>query len=84
MTKAEEKIKNIKAAIGVFEDWIEKNAGSSSSKTPKKSDGDKIETVPGLGFKDKETADKTLKYMIKFEFIFQISCFISRAIHIQL
>lgn len=61
MTKAEEKIKNIESAIEVFEDWIEKNAGSSSSKTPKKSDDDKIETVPGLGFKNKEAAEKTLK-----------------------
>lgn len=61
VTKAEEKIKNIKSAIEVFENWTEKNAGSSSSKSPKKNDDDKIETVPGLGFKDKEAAKKTLK-----------------------
>lgn len=61
MTKAEDKINNIQAAIEVFENWIEENAGSSSSKSAKSTDDDKIETVPGLGFKDKEAALKTLK-----------------------
>lgn len=63
MTKAEEKIKNIKAAIKVFEDWIEQNSTNSSSKSTKstKDDTDKPETVPGLGFKDKEAALNTLK-----------------------
>lgn len=61
VTKAEEKINNIQAAIEVFESWIEENAGSTSSKSTKSADDDKIETVPGLGFKDKEAALKTLK-----------------------
>lgn len=65
MTKAEDKRTNIQAAIKVFEDWIEKNAGSSSSSkkgsdSPKE-DKEKPDTVPGLGFKDKEAAQKTLK-----------------------
>lgn len=64
MTKAEDKKANIQAAIKVFEDWIEKNAGSSSSSKSSdspKEEKDKPDTVPGLGFKDKEAAQKTLK-----------------------
>lgn len=64
MTKAEDKKNNIQAAIKVFEDWIEKNGGSSSSKKSPESSKDekeKADTVPGLGFKDKEAAEKTLK-----------------------
>lgn len=64
VTKAEDKKSNIQAAIKVFENWIEQNGGSSSSKkssdTPKE-DKEKPDTVPGLGFKDKEAALKTLK-----------------------
>lgn len=61
VTKAEEKINNIKAAIAVFEKWTEENAGSSSNKNAKTDAADKVDTVPGLGFKDKEAAEKTLK-----------------------
>lgn len=61
VTKAAEKIKNIEAAIGVFEEWLEKNGGSSSNKNSKSESSDKVDTVPGLGFKDKEAAKKTLK-----------------------
>ena len=61
VTKAEEKIKNIKAAINVFEKWLEENSGSSSTKNAKTDSGDKVETVPGLGFKDKDAAEKTLQ-----------------------
>lgn len=75
MTKAEDKRQNIQAAISVFEDWIEKNAGSSSKKSTDSTKGDKEkpDTVPGLGFKDKDAALKTLKY-VKSEnnFIFKI------------
>lgn len=60
MTKAEDKIKNIKAAIETFENWIEENGGGSSNKNSKTDSDDKVETVPGLGFKDKEAAEKTL------------------------
>lgn len=61
MTKAAEKVSNIKAAIAVFEKWIEENGGGSSNKNAKTDGGDKPETVPGLGFKDKEAAEKSLK-----------------------
>lgn len=61
VTKAEEKIKNIKAAIDIFEKWIEQNGGGSSNKNSKTDSDDKVETVPGLGFKDKEAAEKTLQ-----------------------
>lgn len=64
VTKAEDKISNIQAAIKVFEEWIELNGGSSSSKKSSESAKDekeKADTVPGLGFKDKEAAEKTLK-----------------------
>lgn len=61
MTKADEKLKNIKAAIAVFEKWIEVNGGGSSNKNAKTNADDKPETVPGLGFKDKEAAKKSLK-----------------------
>lgn len=61
MTKAEEKVNNIKAAIAVFEKWTEENVGSQSNKNAKTDADDKPETVPGLGFKDKEAAKKSLK-----------------------
>ncbi|EDX14278.1 GD18271 [Drosophila simulans] len=60
MTKAEEKLKNINAAIGVFEKWLEENGGGASSKNAKTDSEDKVETVPGLGFKDKAAAEATL------------------------
>jgi len=64
MTKAPEKIKNIEAAIGVFENWLEENGGGASNKNSKNENTDeKVETVPGLGFKDKEAAEKTLKIL---------------------
>lgn len=61
MTKAEEKIKNIKEAMDVFEKWLEENGGGASNKNIQTDPNDKVETVPGLGFKDKEAAEKTLK-----------------------
>ncbi|KAM3955716.1 uracil-DNA degrading factor isoform 1-T2 [Aphomia sociella] len=95
MTKAEDKIKNIKEAMEVFENWLaeldknkekktdKKDEKTETKKTEKKeekngddkeSDSDEemeekpkekkdlpADTVPGLGFKDKETADGTLK-----------------------
>lgn len=61
VTKAEEKIKNIKEAMEVFENWLEENGGGSSNKNTKTDSNDKVDTVPGLGFKDKEAAEKTLK-----------------------
>lgn len=61
VTKAAEKIKNIESAIGVFEKWLEENGGGSSNKNAKAESSDKVDTVPGLGFKDKEAAKKTLK-----------------------
>lgn len=59
----EDKKSNIQAAIKVFEDWIEQNGGSSSKKSsePASDEKEKADTVPGLGFKDKEAAEKTLK-----------------------
>jgi len=63
MTKAEDKIKNIKEAMEVFENWLEENGGGSSSKNSKTDSSDKVETVSGLGFKDKEAAEKTLKIL---------------------
>lgn len=47
--------------MALFESWLEENGGSSSNKNSKVTDTDKVETVPGLGFKDKEAAEKTLK-----------------------
>lgn len=64
MTKAEDKKTNIQSAIGVFEDWLEQNAPAKSSDKTSKATNDvkeKADTVPGLGFKDKEAALKTLK-----------------------
>lgn len=63
MTKAEDKIRNIKEAMAVFEQWLEENGGSQSNKNSKTDSEDKVETVPGLGFKDKEAAEKTLKWV---------------------
>ncbi|XP_016981978.1 uncharacterized protein LOC108046653 [Drosophila rhopaloa] len=63
MTKAEEKLKNINAAIGVFEKWLEENGGGASSKNAKTDSEDKVETVPGLGFKDKAAAEATLSIL---------------------
>lgn len=61
MTKAEEKINNINAAIKVFEKWIEENGGGSSNKNAKTESDDKADTVPGLGYKDKEAAERSLQ-----------------------
>ncbi|XP_052746113.1 ankyrin repeat domain-containing protein 11 isoform X2 [Bicyclus anynana] len=94
MTKAEDKIKNIKEAMEVFENWLaelDKNkekkpekkekekARKSEEKESKKKDNEDsdsdvemeekpkekkelpADTVPGLGFKDKDAADNTLK-----------------------
>lgn len=99
MTKAEDKIKNIKEAMQVFEDWLanleknkEKKPEKKESKKEKKQEEENNEndkesssdvemddksrekekdkeekkelppdTVPGLGFKDKDAADNTLK-----------------------
>lgn len=61
VTKAEDKIKNIKEAMEVFENWLDENGGGSSNKNAKTDSNDKVETVSGLGFKDKEAAEKTLK-----------------------
>lgn len=61
VTRAEEKLNNIKAAIAVFEKWIEENGGGNSNKNAKTDANDKPETVSGLGFKDKEAAKKSLK-----------------------
>jgi len=63
MTKAEDKIKNIKEAMEVFENWLDENGGGSSNKNSKTDSNDKVDTVPGLGFKDKEAAEKTLKIL---------------------
>lgn len=61
MTKAEEKLKNINDAIGVFEKWLDENGGGASNKNTKTDGEDKVETVPGLGFKDKAAAEATLR-----------------------
>ncbi|EDV93086.1 uncharacterized protein LOC6563026 [Drosophila grimshawi] len=63
MTKAAEKLKNINDAIGVFEQWLEENGGGASSKNAKTDGDDKVETVPGLGFKDKAAAEATLSIL---------------------
>ncbi|XP_036324292.1 uncharacterized protein LOC118737699 [Rhagoletis pomonella] len=63
MTKAEEKLKNINEAIGVFEKWLEENGGGAANKNSKTDKEDKVETVPGLGFKDKEAAEATLRIL---------------------
>ncbi|BFF91920.1 uncharacterized protein DMAD_10084 [Drosophila madeirensis] len=63
LTKAEEKLKNINEAIGVFEKWLEDNGGGASSKNAKTDNEDKVETVPGLGFKDKAAAEATLSIL---------------------
>ncbi|ALC47663.1 Ude [Drosophila busckii] len=63
LTKAADKLKNINDAIGVFEKWLEENGGSASNKNAKTDAEDKVETVPGLGFKDKEAALATLSIL---------------------
>ncbi|XP_054726092.1 uncharacterized protein DDB_G0283697 [Anastrepha obliqua] len=63
MTKAEEKVKNIGEAIEVFEKWLEENGGGAANKNSKTDKEDKVETVPGLGFKDKEAAEATLRIL---------------------
>lgn len=63
MTKAEEKVKNINEAIAVFDKWLEENGGGAANKNSKTDSSDKVDTVPGLGFKDKEAAEKTLKIL---------------------
>ncbi|XP_030038578.2 uncharacterized protein LOC115453981 [Manduca sexta] len=89
MTKAEDKIKNIKEAMEVFENWLA-DLDKNKEKKPEKKDKEDIkekkdkgsdkesspdvemeekkekkelppDTVPGLGFKDKDTAEGTLK-----------------------
>lgn len=60
VTKAEDKIKNINEAIEVFAKWLDVHGGGSN-KSAKPENNDKADTVPGLGFKDKEAAEKTLK-----------------------
>lgn len=79
MTKAEEKRTNIQSAIDVFEEWLEQNTSSKSSEKANKSTNDakeKADTVPGLGFKDKEAALKTLKYFIIYIFYINIGVMI--------
>lgn len=61
MTKAADKKQNIQAAIDVFTKWTEANSSPSASKATKSSSDEKIPTVPGLGFKDEEAAQKTLE-----------------------
>lgn len=61
VTKADDKIKNIKEAMEVFENWLDENGGGNSNKNSKPDSDEKVDTVPGLGFKDKEAAEKTLK-----------------------
>lgn len=68
MTKAPEKVKNIEEAIGVFESWLEENGGGASNKNVSVDSEEKVETVPGLGFKDKAAAEKTLRYVILCRF----------------
>ncbi|XP_055380085.1 uncharacterized protein LOC129611140 [Condylostylus longicornis] len=63
MTKAADKVKNINEAIEVFEKWLEENGGGAANKNAKTDGDDKVETVPGLGFKDKEAAERTLKIL---------------------
>lgn len=63
MTKAEEKIKNITEAMGVFEKWLEENGGGASNKNATTDNSDKVETVKGLGFKDKKAAEETLRIL---------------------
>ncbi|XP_058464820.1 uncharacterized protein LOC131438669 [Malaya genurostris] len=63
LTKAADKIKNIKEAIEVFENWVEANSNSSTKNEKPKHTDEKVDTVPGLGFKDKEAAEKTLKIL---------------------
>lgn len=61
MTKAEDKLKNISEAIDVFEKWLDENGGGAGNQNSKTDKEDKVETVPGLGFKDEEAAKTTLK-----------------------
>lgn len=61
MTKAEDKLKNINEAIEVFENWLAENGGGASNKNSKTDTTEKVDTVPGLGFKDVEAAKQTLK-----------------------
>lgn len=61
VTKAEEKLKNINEAIQIFEEWLEQNGGGAANKNAATNKEDKVETVPGLGFKDKDAAEATLR-----------------------
>ncbi|CAK1547941.1 unnamed protein product [Leptosia nina] len=80
LTKAEEKIKNIKEAMSVFENWLadlDKNKPDKAAKKKEDKEGSTSDvemeeekkekkdlppdTVPGLGFKDKEAAENTIK-----------------------
>jgi Holliday junction resolvasome RuvABC DNA-binding subunit len=44
----------------IFEKWLEENSTSSKNAKPVSTE-DKVETVAGLGFKDKEAAENTIK-----------------------
>ncbi|XP_061727355.1 uncharacterized protein LOC133532621 isoform X1 [Cydia pomonella] len=85
LTKAEDKIKNIKEAMEVFENWLAELDAGKEKKPDKKKEDKKVEKkedkdsssdvemedkeekklpadkVPGLGFKDAEAAEGTLK-----------------------
>jgi hypothetical protein len=43
----------------IFENWLAEN---STTKNAKPVNADKADTVPGLGFKDKEAAENTIRY----------------------
>lgn len=84
ITKDSEKIKNIKEAMELFEEWLGENKSEKSKKKERDSDSDdreesaedkktnkkdeekdkkKADTVPGLGFKDKTAAEKTIQIL---------------------
>lgn len=49
--------------MGVFEKWLEENGGGASNKNTTTDSSDKVETVKGLGFKDKKAAEETLRIL---------------------
>lgn len=65
MTKAEDKKANIQEAMDVFEKWLEENAPKKQTKNDDEDDKTEKnpETVPGLGFKDREKAEESLKIL---------------------
>lgn len=64
LTKSEEKLKNINEAIAVYDKWLkDHDTGSTTKNSKPAANEDKPDTVPGLGFKDKEAAEKTLKIL---------------------